>query len=292
MNKKLITILMSGLMVFSMVACGKTETKEKENGKVKEAEVVIEDKPEEVTVELENDEVIYLRNEDGKAKLLTADGEEIEIVGEVDWDKGGEYKVKFKYGDKEVEKTLFVGSESEIKEQKEKIAKEAEEKAKKEAEEKAAAEEAKKQQEAQEIANNNVQQPVNIPSAPAQTLVQNTQQSAPAQSTQSNVLTADELANQVNQQAQQKADDAYLDELANQIAEDAALKEAANNAKNNTSGFTEADAQKCYCVTMGDVMKLEEVYGMEFAYWCNNNYPDLFNYKDMSLELSETWANR
>ena len=136
MNKKLITILMSGLMVFSMVACGGTETKEKENRAAKGAEIVIKDKLKEITVELENDEIVYLRNEDGKAKLLTTNREEIEIVGDVDWDKGGEYKVKFKYGNKEIEKMLFVGSESEIKEQKEKIAKETKDTATKESENK------------------------------------------------------------------------------------------------------------------------------------------------------------
>ena len=230
MNKKLITILMSGLMVFSMVACGEKETNEKVNREPETMDVILLNTPdeaiEEILIDLDKDDIVYLRNIDKDSKLLTLDGEEIEIVGDVDWDKSGEYKVIFKFKkdgkEVEVEKTLYVGSGDEIKEHKEQIAKAAEEKAKKEAE---------------EAENQNA-----------------TQQPAEQSATQ----------NAAQEQATEEGND----------------------------GFTEADSQNCYVVTLGDANKLEEVYGIDFALWCNDKYPDLFNIKDYSLELSETWVNK
>jgi|GEM_PF-4039328 len=76
----------------------------------------------------ENEDHIYLHPEDKGAKLVTENGEEITVTGDIDFTNSGSYNVVLSYADAstgetvEKEKTVFIGNDEQIREYRDTVA--------------------------------------------------------------------------------------------------------------------------------------------------------------------------
>ena len=128
--KKIVLILLTIAILLGVLAyCQKQKTTVSDN-----AEEIVEELNKEETIEeavdvildVEADDYLFLVKSDKKLSLKTPKGDPIEIDGHIHFDKTGEYEVRVKYKDsagtpRSVEKTIFVGTDAEIQDQKKKL---------------------------------------------------------------------------------------------------------------------------------------------------------------------------
>ena len=128
--KKIALLLTIGLVLGTLTGC--TNRVLTDNIGEQKTEETVEETVD-VTLDVESGEYLYLVKTDKKLSLKTPKGDPVEIIdGNIDYNKTGEYEVRIKYTDssgtsRSEEKTVFVGTDAEIQEQKKKLEEDASE---------------------------------------------------------------------------------------------------------------------------------------------------------------------